>query len=324
LASESAKKPSCPFEAEQGKIRVVPVNEKFLAIVNPAAGGGRSAKRAASELARLKELGLRIDVISSEGPAHACDLASEAFDQGYRHFLAVGGDGTAHEIINGIFQHPTAAGRVALAFLPLGTGNSFLRDFTPNGTEAALQALVEGRKRRVDLVRLQHSSGTIYSFNLLSVGFTADVGALTNRVFKPFGHLGYLLGVFVKVVELNHPVFRMRCDDDHEWDNRPCLFLSFNNSKFTGGTMMIAPQADPQDGFIEYVRWGPIHRLGLLKMLPRLYDGTHLQHPLAARRSVKCVQFDLPQPVSVMIDGEIITLKCQSLEILPGAMEVYI
>jgi len=300
------------------------VNEKFLAIVNPAAGGGRSAKRAASELARLKERGLRIDVIASEGPAHASDLAREAFDQGYRRFLAVGGDGTAHEIINGIFQHAKRANHVELAFLPLGTGNSFLRDFTQNGAESSFQALVAGRKRRVDLLRLEHSAGTIYSFNLLSVGFTADVGALTNRVFKPFGHLGYLLGVFVKVVQLNHPVFKMRCDDDREWDERPCLFLSFNNSKFTGGTMLIAPQADPQDGLIEYVRWGPISRLGLLKMLPRLYDGTHLNHPLASRRAVKHIAFDLPQPVDVMVDGEIITVKCQSLEVEPGAMDVYI
>jgi diacylglycerol kinase (ATP) len=300
------------------------VSEKFLAIVNPAAGGGRSAKRAGTELARLKENGLRIDVIASEGPAHASALASEAYDQGYRRFLAVGGDGTAHEIINGIFQRATTASHVELGFLPLGTGNSFLRDFTNNGAESSLQALVAGRKRTVDLLRLQHASGTIYSFNLLSLGFTADVGALTNRVFKSFGHLGYLLGVFVKVVQLNHPVFKMRCDDDRDWDERPSLFLAFNNSKFTGGTMLIAPQADPQDGFIEYVRWGPISRLGLIKMLPRLYDGTHLAHPLASRRAVKHVEFDLPRPVDVMIDGEIVTVKCQLLEIRPAAMDVYI
>lgn len=300
------------------------MNEKFMAIVNPAAGGGRSAKRAGTELARLRETGLRIDVIASQGPAHASELAREAYEQGYRRFLAVGGDGTAHEIINGIFAERAAAGRVELGFLPLGTGNSFLRDFTNDGAQASMLALVEGRKRPVDLLRLRHASGTIYSFNLLSLGFTADVGAITNRVFKPFGHLGYLLGVFVKVVELNHPVFKMRCDNDSEWDERPSLFLAFNNSKFTGGTMLIAPQADSSDGFIEYVRWGAIGRLGLLKMLPRLYDGTHLEHALATRRAVRCVEFNLAAPVDVMVDGEIVTVKCESLEILPGAMDVYI
>jgi diacylglycerol kinase (ATP) len=282
-------------------------------------------KRAGTELGRLKEKGLRIDVIASQGPGHASELASEAYEQGYRRFLAVGGDGTAHEIVNGIFRRvTTSSSRVELGFLPLGTGNSFLRDFTDNGAESSLDALVSGRKRPVDLIRLEHTSGTIYSFNLLSLGFTAEVGALTNRVFKPFGHLGYLLGVFVKVVGLHHPVFKMRCDEDREWDERPCLFLTFNNSKYTGGTMLIAPKADPSDGAIEYVRWGPIGRLGLLRMLPRLYDGTHLDHPLASRRAVKYVEFQLHAPVDIMIDGEIVTVNCKTLEIRPGAMEVYI
>jgi diacylglycerol kinase (ATP) len=176
----------------------------------------------------------------------------------------------------------------------------------------------------VDLLRLRHAGGTIYSFNLLSLGFTADVGALTNRVFKPFGHLGYLLGVFVRLAQLKRRGFKMRCDDDREWDERPCLFLTFNNSKFTGGTMMIAPNADPSDGLIEYVRWGPIGRAGLLKMLPRLYDGTHLGHPLASRRAIKRAEFALDGPVDVMIDGEIATLDCQQLEIVAGAMDVYV
>jgi len=300
------------------------VRERFLAIVNPAAGRGRAVKLAGAQLARLREGGLRVDVIASAGPGHAAQLGREAYEQGYRRFLAVGGDGTAHEILNGIFARAMLPERIELGFLPLGTGNSFLRDFTMDGAKSSLEALLTGRKRRVDLLRLRHATGTIYSFNLLSVGFTADVGALTNRIFKPFGHLGYLLGVFVRVVQLKRRGFRMRSDADESWDERRCLFLTFNNSKYTGGTMMIAPQADPTDGLIEYVRWGPIGRLGLLKMLPRLYDGTHIAHPLAERRAVKHVEFALDAPVDVMIDGEIVTLDCKTLDILPGAMDVYV
>jgi diacylglycerol kinase (ATP) len=300
------------------------VNEKFLAIVNPAAGGGRSAKLAGAELARLREKGLRVDVIASMAPGHASQLAREAYEQGYRRFLAVGGDGTAHEVINGIFLREGRADRIELGFLPMGTGNSFLRDFTDKGAGASLEALLARRKRPVDLIRLRHAAGTIYSFNLLSVGFTADVAALTNRVFKPFGHLGYLLGVFVRVVQLKRRPFKLRCDDDQDWDERRCLFLTFNNSKYTGGTMLIAPNADTSSGFIEFVRWGPISRLGLLKMLPRLYDGTHTEHALAETRRVKRVEFSLDAPVDVMVDGEVITVEAKSLEIMPGAMDVYV
>jgi YegS/Rv2252/BmrU family lipid kinase len=298
--------------------------DRFLAIVNPAAGGGRAAKLAGPALARLREKKLHVDVIASTGPRHAAQLAREAYAQGYRRFLAVGGDGTAHEIINGIYGRAGNTERIALGFLPFGTGNSFLRDFTQDGAEAALEAILAGRTRRADLLRLTHAQGRILSFNLLSLGFTAEVGALANRRFKSLGHLGYLLGVIVGVLRLHRLVFKLRCDDDPEWDERRSLFLAFSNSKYTGGTMLIAPEADPSDGLIEYVRWGPIGRFDLLRTLPKLYDGSHIKHPMASRRSVKRVEFDVLVPIDVMIDGEIITLECRSLDVVPGAIDIYI
>jgi diacylglycerol kinase (ATP) len=300
------------------------LRQQFFAIVNPAAGGGRSAKLAGPALAGLREKGLKIDVLASTGPGHAVELAREAYEQGYRRFIAVGGDGTAHEILNGVYERARGKERIALGFLPLGTGNSFLRDFTKDGATASLEALVEGRKRGVDLIRLTHTKGEVYSFNLLSLGFTADVGSLTNRYFKPFGYLGYLLGVFVRVLQLRRRAFRLRCDEDKDWDESRCLFLSFSNSKFTGGTMLIAPQADPTDGLIEFVRWGPIGRIGLLRMLPKLYDGTHIEHPLASRRAVRHIEFGVQVPVDVLIDGEIATLECLSLDVIPSAVDIYI
>jgi YegS/Rv2252/BmrU family lipid kinase len=303
---------------------MAPAKDRFFAIVNPAAGGGKSGRLAGPALARLREKGLHIDVIASTGPGHAVQLAREAYAQGYRKFLAVGGDGTAHEILNGVFANRRNPERTALGFLPLGTGNSFLRDFTDQGAEASLDALVTNRSRAVDLIRLTHASGEIYSFNILSVGFTADVGAIANRVFKPLGHLGYLFGVFVRVAQLKRRAFILRCDDEQEWDTRRSLFLTFNNSKFTGGTMLIAPDANPSDGLIEFVRWGPIGRLGLLRMLAKLYDGTHIKHPLASRKAVKHVEFKIPVPVDVLIDGEIFSLECKSLDIQPSAVDIYI
>jgi diacylglycerol kinase (ATP) len=303
---------------------MAPAKDRFFAIVNPAAGGGKSGRLAGPALARLREKGLHIDVIASTGPGHAVQLAREAYAQGYRKFLAVGGDGTAHEILNGVFANRRNPERTALGFLPLGTGNSFLRDFTDQGAEASLDALVANRSRAVDLIRLTHASGEIYSFNILSVGFTADVGAIANRVFKPLGHLGYLFGVFVRVAQLKRRAFILRSDDEQEWDTRRSLFLTFNNSKFTGGTMLIAPDANPSDGLIEFVRWGPIGRLGLLRMLARLYDGTHIKHPLASRKAVKHVEFKIPVPVDVLIDGEIFSLECKSLDIQPSAVDIYI
>src|SRR5262249_13727897 len=138
------------------------LKERFFAIVNPAAGGGRSAKLAGPALARLRERSMLVDVVETPGPGGAIQIAREAYVQGYRRFIAVGGDGTAHEILNGVFLSRSGSERISLGFLPLGTGNSFLRDFTDEGAEASLKALLAGRKRAVDLIRLSHANGEIY------------------------------------------------------------------------------------------------------------------------------------------------------------------
>ena len=297
----------------------------FFAVINPAAGHGRCAKLAGPALERLRGAGIELEVAESRFPGHVSELAKEAYQEGCRRFLAIGGDGTAYEIVNGLFPGAESGERPTLALLPLGTGNSFLSDFTiEHGVEYAMRALIEGRSRLCDVLRMVHKEGVIHFINLLSMGFAADAAAVTNRKFKPLGHLGYLLGVFTCLVRLDRRAFPLRVDGDAEIDRRRCLFVTFNNSKFTGRTMMIAPKADTADGLIEYVRWGPIGRVGLLRNLHTLYDGSHLEHPLASRREARRIEFYLEGPVDVMVDGEALTLHCQTLDVLPSALNVMV
>ena len=300
------------------------MSDGFLAIVNPAAGGGRCGKLAKAALEKLRAAGVALQEAETSGPGEATRLARVAYARGQRQFIAVGGDGTAYEIINGLFPEAEGAGKPVLGFLPLGTGNSFLRDFTSNGAEHAREAILAGKRKSSDVLCLKHSGGKLYFINLLSVGFTADVTAAANRLFKGLGELGYLLAVLLCLARLRRRAFPLRADDDSEFDRRRCLFLSFNNSRYTGGKMMIAPQASTGDGLIEYVRWGAIGRIGLLRNLPTLFDGTHIRHPLASRRGVRRIEFALEAPVDVMIDGEVLTLKCDSVEVLPGALDVLV
>ena len=294
----------------------------YLAIVNPAAGGGRCGKLVEPALDRLRAAGIGVDVIRADYPGHATQIARQAYARGQRHFIAVGGDGTSYEIVNGLFPDAESRERPTLGFLPLGTGNSFLRDFSHQGLEYAIQALTAEKTQPCDVIRLTHKQGVLYYINLLSVGFAADVAATRKRRFKSMGELGYLLAVFSRLITLNRRAFPLRTDGQPELDRRPCLFLSFNNSKFTGGKMMIAPQADISDGLIEYVRWGPIGRLGLIRNLHTLYDGSHLRHPLASRQSVHQVEFEMEGPTDVMIDGEVLTLHCERLDVLPSGLNV--
>ncbi|MGH9690416.1 MAG: diacylglycerol/lipid kinase family protein [Candidatus Acidiferrales bacterium] len=298
------------------------MNARFFAVVNPAAGGGRCGRLAPVVLRRVEKLGIELETVHTTRPGEATELARNAYAQGFRNFIAVGGDGTSYEIVNGLFPAARTGGRPALGFLPLGTGNSFLRDFTPHGVEHTIEALRTGCRRTCDLILLRHAGGEIYFLNLLSLGFPADVGELTNRRFKRWGELGYIFGVLTRLAGLEHLAFPHRLDSAPDWDRRRCLFLTFSNSKYTGGKMMIAPKADATDGQIEYVRWSPVGRLRLVWNFPRLFTGTHIGHSQASRAAVRRVEFDLSEPVNALVDGEILRLKCRSVEILPRALDV--
>jgi diacylglycerol kinase (ATP) len=295
----------------------------FLAVVNPAAGGGRWRKLVGPALNRLRAGGIRIELATTAAPGQATQIVRDAYARGRRNFLAVGGDGTSYEVVNGLFP-ADHHDRATLAFLPLGTGNSFLRDFSDRGVEFAVEALLARRSRPCDVLRLTHETGTLHYINLLSMGFSADVATLRARRFSGWGEAGYQSSIFISLARFRRRPFPLRVDREPELDRRPCLFLTFSNSKFTGGTMMIAPQAEVDDGLIEYVRWGPIGRLGLIRNLPTLYDGTHINHPLAERRPAQRIDFDLDGPVDVMVDGEVLTLRCLSLDVLPSALNVVV
>lgn len=298
------------------------LGQPYLAIVNPAAGGGRSVRLLGPALDRLKAGNIQVDVVHTNAPGQAADIARNSYAQGIRNFIAVGGDGTSYEVVNGLFPEAANGEPATLAFLPLGTGNSFLRDFSDRGVEYGIESILAHRRRTCDVMRLRYRGGVLHYLNLLSIGFTADVATLRARRFSSWGELGYFGSIFLTLARFNRRAFPLRVNPDAEFDCRPCLFLTFNNSKFTGGTMMIAPRAQTNDGLVEYVRWGPIGRLGLIRNLPGLYDGTHIQHPLAECQSVAHVEFNLDSAVDVMVDGEVLTVVCEELDVLPNVLNI--
>lgn len=300
------------------------MSERFLAVINPAAGGGRGRALAAPALERLRAGNIEVDVAETTTQGQGPQLVRDALARGYRKFIAVGGDGTAYEIVNGLFPAAAGAMRPTLAFLPLGTGNSFLREFSDQGVEFAMEALLARRSQPCDVLRVTHKEGVLHYINLLSMGFSADVAAMRARRFRGWGELGYQLSIFVCLLRFRRRPFPLKVDGEGSNDRRPCLFLTFSNSKYTGGTMMIAPKAEVDDGLIEYVRWGPIGRVGLIRNLPTLYDGTHIQHPLAERRAARRIDFELESPIDVMVDGEVLSLHCQTIEVLPAALNVVV
>lgn len=296
------------------------------AIVNPAAGGGRCGRLAPAALERLRASGIVVESVETRGPGEASRLARTAYDAGARAFVAVGGDGTAYEILNGVLPAARGTGsRVALGFLPLGTGNSFLRDFLArddDATERAIAALVAGRRRACDVIALDLAEPeTLYYINLLSFGFVAAVGALANRRFKRLGSAGYAAAVVGEIAGLAAQRYRLRIDGGR-WSEPEAVFVSLCNSRFTGGRMMMAPYADTGDGRVDLVVAGMLGRVGLLAAFPRIFAGTHVHLPEVTVGQASVVEIDIREPIDMMIDGEIVRGAPRRVEVLPAAIDV--
>lgn len=297
---------------------------KTLAVVNPAAGFGKCAKLLGPALERLRVAGVEFDVAETTRAGHATEITREAYESGYRKFIAVGGDGTSFEIVNGLFPKAFQDSEIpTLGFLPLGTGNSFLRDFTDQGVEYAAQAIIEDRLRPCDVIRLKHKDGEIYYINILSLGFVADVATLANRRFKRLGAASYGVAVVLCLARFQKRVFYLKLDGKPLADPPQTALLIFNNSKFTGGRMMLAPNAEISDGMIEIVRWSA-GRFDFIRNFPKCYDGSHIHHPLIWQGRAKQIELNFPEPMDIMIDGEVMTVQLESLEVLPSALRVMV
>lgn len=290
---------------------------ELVVIVNGAAGGGRSRARLEPHLPALRQAG-EVRVLPTEGPGHATALAQRAAAEGADGVVAVGGDGTLFEVVNGLLP----AGGPALGVIPVGTGNSFVRDAGHRDPAAAAAAIAAGRTRPIDALRLDHDAGQTFSVNLVSFGFSAEAGALTNARYKPLGAAGYVLAVLQTLLSL-HPHALPFAPDGRDFDGRPFTLLSFCNTRYTGGDMRMAPGADPADGLLDVVRIGPMGRRRFLSSFPRIFRGTHPEMPEVSVDTAREVAFAPSGPVDAMIDGEVLTLVPRSLRVLPGALRVY-
>lgn len=293
-----------------------------LVILNPAAGGGRSGRQAPAILDALRAEGMDLEVVRTERPGHASELAAVAWERGERRFVVAGGDGTAGEVLNGVLPAALSAGeRPWLGFLPLGTGNSFLKDFGPGDMDHALAALRQDRARACDAVRLVYAGGERYFTNIVSMGFAAEVARVTNRHLKPLGALGYLVGVFLTTLAMRTHRLPYRVDDGPLRDG-PLTMLNLCNSQYTGGNMHMAPGADTADGLLDLVHVGVMGRASLLATLPRIFTGTHVEHAAVSVLRGRVLHFEVEGEVPVTVDGESLELRPVRVEVLPGALEV--
>lgn len=285
----------------------------YLAIINPAAGHGQGKRLAPLLAARFREVGLRIEVLVTPGPGEAARLASEAADDGYDAVIAVGGDGTANEVANGLVGTSTA-----LALYPIGAGNDLARGLRyPRRLRELPAFLAAARSRQIDVGEL---NGRIF-VNAAGVGIDGVVAEGIRGSVRIVGPtLGYLAGA-LGAIATYRPV-RMRSMIDGEARDARQLLIVASNGPFFGGGMRPAPRADLEDGWLDITVADGIGRLATLGALVRLYRGTHANGTTIRTLRARSVSIQLDRPMPVEIDGEILRADVVEIGIRPRSLTV--
>jgi YegS/Rv2252/BmrU family lipid kinase len=295
-------------------------------ILNPMADMGH-AWQVASDLRPVIEEHGEADWSGTVYPTHATKLARQAGEQGYDLVIAMGGDGTVHEVINGLMHTPQAQ-RPALGVVPLGSGNDFAHAIgVPDDPPAALRHALEGQARPIDLGRFSDEHGRVEHFdNTLGIGFDAVVTIRSHRLPVLRGFLMYLTAV-IQTILLNHDPAHLQIETDGEAWEQDSLLLTLCNGPREGGGFMIAPQAVLDDGLLHYAMIKKVSRLMMFRLVPEVMNGTHGRFKEVRLGSCRRLKLQADRPLYIHADGEIFSgfgtdIRRLEIEVLPGALQV--
>ncbi|MCS6963574.1 diacylglycerol/lipid kinase family protein [Thermoflexus sp.] len=294
-------------------------------IVNPVAGNGRTGRRWGGLEARLRVEGIRMEVVFTQEPGHATLLAQQGLEAGFTTIVGVGGDGTLHEILNGLpLENPERMRTIRLGMLPLGTGSDFVRTFgLPRDPIAAALRVREGRACLVDVgqVTCQRAGETItrYFINAAGLGFDGEVADRTNRGIKAFGAIGtYLLYLFLTLILYQNKTVTIRFDGEERSGRMNSVLVC--NGRYFGGGMFIAPRAEVDDGWFDVILLGDLGKGEIVRNLHRVYRGTHLDHPKITWQRAKEIHVEAKERMFLQAEGELIGEAPATFRILPRAL----
>lgn len=300
---------------------------KALFVVNPAAGNGRGRAR----WDRIRELAAGLwpehEVAATEGPGHGRELARAAILKGTEVVVAVGGDGTLGEVVDGYLAVPDSARRLgAVATFPAGSGCDFARHMgVPRAPEKWAAAMAAGKRLRLDaaLATFRDGAGSPRSrhfLNVAALGLAGDVAAGVEKRGKALGGtLTYLLEGLLAVSGARPKRMRLVIDGREEAPAEYHLVAAANTSTIGGG-MKLAPLADAQDGLLDVLTVGPLSRLELLRLMPSIYAGGHVGAPGVVLRRARRVEIYSDETLALNVDGDLDGVTPAVFEALPKAV----
>ncbi len=294
-------------------------------IANPVANrsGNRRMLAALSAIAKAAGSGWH----ETAHVRHATELAERAARDGMRVVAAVGGDGTVHEVMNGLMRIP-ANERPALGVVPAGTGNDFALGaelFTTDSVAAMRRVLTCAALRSIDVALLEDEHGQREYFdNTLGIGFDAAANLQARAITRLRGFPMYLLAV-LRTIAGDFKAANLQVSTEEAGWSRPSIMFSVGNGRREGGGFVITPSARMDDGRLDYMQVDRINRLQMLLLLPRVMNGTHIHHPRVHMGHFKTARLRLDRSLAVHIDGEIFGAgdsRELTITVQPGALRL--
>jgi len=303
------------------------MHRKVKIILNPMADMG-NAWRVARDLRSITQQHGGVDWSGTVYPGHAIELAKQAGEQGYDMVIAMGGDGTVHEVVNGIMQVPEEQ-RPVLGVVPVGSGNDFAHAIGVSmKSEHALVHALEGQPAIVDLGLMTDENGNKEYFdNTLGIGFDTIVTIRSHRLPLLRGFLMYLTAA-IETILLDHKPTHIKVETDTETLDDYMIMTTLCNGGREGGAFLFSPDSDMTDGIMEFLIARKVSRLMMFRLLIEFMKGTHRRFTKYIRMGA-CKKFSITadRPMYIHVDGEIYSgfetdIRKAIFEILPGALKV--
>jgi diacylglycerol kinase (ATP) len=297
--------------------------KKVKLILNPVANHGRSLQVAADLRPLMAEY--NADWSGTDYPGHAAELARQAGEQGYDLVVAVGGDGTVHEVVNGLMQ-VSEKKRPALGIVPLGSGNDFAHILgIPANPAEALQSALTGASHILDVAVVRDENGrTEYFNNTLGIGFDGVVTIRSRKITRIHGFMMYLIAV-VQTIILNFKPMNLHVETESETWEQPTLMLTIGNGPREGGGFLVTPDAKLDDGILHYGAIRKVSRLMMFRLIPEVMKGTHGRFKPVRLGTCKKMTVVSDVALYVHADGEIYAgfgtdVRQLAIEVFPGAI----
>lgn len=292
---------------------------KYYLIVNPHGGGGKGLEIKNRILPVFNDAGAELTIIETTHPHHAEELAQTLDLAGYTGFCPIGGDGTMHEVINGMLNREDKQ-KIPIGLITGGSGNSFMHDLELLDPIEAAKTVVQGKIQPIDITDLQMGEDQLYIFNIIGWGLVTDAGIKAEYI-RWMGQSRYTVTAALEVlIKKRRPakltINNQVIDDDF-------LFVIACNTKHTGKGMKMAPKAELNDGLIDIIVVRDATRLALFNLLPKVFDGSHVDHPNLEYFQANEFSMDSDNNDLLNLDGEIGGSTPFKAKVIPGALEVF-